>query len=68
MNSRCCERQFSNVERRERSLECTIRSKVDVNVTDERHRVYIFTFLSRVITMFLSSAFWELLYNIGGQV
>lgn len=36
MNSRRCERQFSNVER---SLESVIRNKVDENVPDDRQEV-----------------------------
>lgn len=45
MNSRCCERQFSNVER---SPESATRNKVDENVTDDRQpieRTYSFFFL-----------------------
>lgn len=36
MNTRCCEKQFSNVERR---LESAIRNKVNKNVPDDRQPV-----------------------------
>lgn len=36
MNSRCCERQYNNVER---SLESAIRNKVDKNIPDDRQPI-----------------------------